>query len=117
MDLRVLPPIIVDENGDLEVYRDVEDACSALEAIDVLDGVYVAYDSRGYPLSIETSGSIATGMSISPGTTPRPDDLVRRLRHFVESVGSDRVGVDSVESVSLEHLLAALLRFFNRSDG
>ena len=41
------PPIIIDEHGDVEVYNSVEEAAMNLEAIDVENNEYIAYDSEG----------------------------------------------------------------------
>jgi len=47
-------PIIVNENGDVSIYRHLEDACSHMEAIDVKNNEYVAYDADGYQLDLST---------------------------------------------------------------
>ena len=41
------PPIIISEQNDLEVYKTIENAILDLEAIDVINKAYVAYDSEG----------------------------------------------------------------------
>lgn len=48
-------PIIIDEHGDISVYRTVEELEQALEAIDVKDDEYIAYDASGCLLKLETS--------------------------------------------------------------
>lgn len=49
-------PIVIHEldSGDVSIYREPRDAALSMEAIDVVDGNYRAFDSDGYPLHIET---------------------------------------------------------------
>jgi hypothetical protein len=44
------PPIIVSEHGDISFYRNAAEAELALEAIDVRNGEYIAFDGLGRPL-------------------------------------------------------------------
>ena len=46
------PPIIINENGDLLFFETVQDAERYVEAIDVLNNEYVAYDSIGHLLEL-----------------------------------------------------------------
>ncbi len=48
-------PIIVDEHGDINVYKTAEELEQALEAIDVKNDEYIAYDANGCLLKLETS--------------------------------------------------------------
>ena len=48
-----VPPIFVWDPGDLMVFDSVEGACSHLEAIDVRDGAYTAFDRDGKLLSLD----------------------------------------------------------------
>jgi hypothetical protein len=50
----VKTPIIVDEEGDLAFFRNVESVERYLEATDVQDGRYSAYDSEGRRLRLTT---------------------------------------------------------------
>jgi hypothetical protein len=43
-------PIIVNDHGDVSIYRSLEDVERALEVIDVRNGEYSAYDADGRPL-------------------------------------------------------------------
>ena len=47
-------PIIINEHGYIDVFEMVEDVCLKLEAVDVNNEEYVAYDSEGYVLKLET---------------------------------------------------------------
>jgi len=46
------PPIVISEHGDVTVFASVEKAAQDLEAIDVRNGEYVAYDSEGKLLNL-----------------------------------------------------------------
>lgn len=105
------PPIILDENGDILMYASVEDACHKLEAIDVLDGAYMLFDSEGFRLDAEVSGYDVVGMSVV-SDEPQRDDLALRLRRFVVAVGPDRIGLPDAESAPLDRLIPAVFSFF-----
>lgn len=45
-----IPPIVIYGDGLCEVYPGIAVACQAVEAIDVNDGLYEAFDSTGSPL-------------------------------------------------------------------
>lgn len=48
----MIPPIIIDEHGDLEFFRSAADAERYLEPIDVENEEYAAYDSVGRRLTL-----------------------------------------------------------------
>jgi hypothetical protein len=79
----VTPPVVVDERGDVTLYRSIESAAFALEPIDVQNGEYVAYDSEGFILTLECQGPrvvIAGRASIQP----EPAALIGVLQSFWE---------------------------------
>lgn len=47
------PPLFISESGDVSAYSTAEAAGSSVEAIDVKDNRYVAYDSEGRLLSLK----------------------------------------------------------------
>jgi hypothetical protein len=49
------PPIVTDDNGDIELYPSIEAASRDLEEIDVLEGTYDVFDSMGRRLSVGAS--------------------------------------------------------------
>jgi hypothetical protein len=49
---RAIPPIVIDDHGDIAFYPTVEAASIEMEAIDVLDAAYEAFDSHGRRLSL-----------------------------------------------------------------
>lgn len=105
-----VPPIVTDEGGDIAVYPSVASACLELEPIDVVDGAYEAFDSRGFPLRIDAARN-AVSMGMEPDSAPDPADLERRLRRFIERVGVIRVGLVDLDRATLPILLDALLKF------
>lgn len=52
-------------------------------------------------------------IKIDPDSMPEPDELTNRLRQYITPVGADRVGVDHVDSDSLETVVKALAHFFD----
>lgn len=109
---QAVPPIVIDDHGDLALYATVEAASMDMEAIDVLDDVYEAFDSHARRLSLEVREGLVS-IRLDPQFVPQPDELLRRLRHFIAPVGADRVGVDNVNTVSLDGAIRALARFFH----
>lgn len=105
------PPITVYDNGDLEVYPDLESARAALEVYD-LDDLWLA-DRHGYSLRAETRGYDVTALVLDDTADPMPQELADRLRAFIERVGPQRVGLTGVGEAPIEMLLSALLRFFS----
>jgi hypothetical protein len=77
------PPVVIDENGDVSLYRSVEIAARALEPIDVNNCEYIAYDSEGFVLTFECRGPrvVITGRGSSQ---PEPETLIAALRSFWE---------------------------------
>lgn len=51
----ITPPIIILEGGDLYIEESLESAEAALEAVDVKDGIYTAYDSAGRLLAVSVT--------------------------------------------------------------
>lgn len=45
-------PIIVSENGDINIFSSCEEACSYHEPVDVKNGEYVVYVADGFLLKI-----------------------------------------------------------------
>ncbi|MGL4745929.1 MAG: hypothetical protein ACRCXL_16285 [Dermatophilaceae bacterium] len=107
-----IPPIVVDDRGDIALYATLEAASRELEAIDVLDAIYEVFDSRGRRLSVTAAGGLVS-IRLDPQSVPESDELLRRLRHFISRVGADRVGVEDAESASLDVAVRALAQFFH----
>ena len=108
-------PIVIIEHGDVFMFESVEKAEMALEAIDVKNGEYVAYDGNGYPLALavvkkERSSSffgkwIIDGVEISEITNKmnnHASELKRALNDFFKETNNYE---DRCESLSLPDLI------------
>jgi hypothetical protein len=61
------PPIFIDEHGDITAFESVEHAELSLEAVDVRNQEYVAYDSDGKLLNVGVGPADSISISeISP---------------------------------------------------
>ncbi len=106
-------PIVLDGDGLFEVYPTVALARSYVEAEDVNDGVFEAFDSEGRRLLFQTHGNLVW-LEVPPDSHPEPAELERRLRRYIQSVGVDRVGITALQDATLPMMLDALLRFQDR---
>ncbi|MFL6090456.1 MAG: hypothetical protein ACJ71Z_09975 [Aeromicrobium sp.] len=104
-----VPPIVVDEDGDIEVYSSVEDVRAWLEAYDVKEGRYEAFDSHGRRLEFAIQGYAVTGMRIDPGLAEDPVELRRRLLVYVKSAGASDLGITEPDAATLSELLSGIL--------
>jgi hypothetical protein len=82
------PPIVVQKRDGIEVYffEDAATASNHVEAIDVRDGVYVAFDADGLPLDLSAaSDRSAVVIADSVGRAPEPETVQAMLRrHLAE---------------------------------
>jgi hypothetical protein len=106
----ITPPILIDGDGFFDVYSTVGEACSWLEAEDVEDGLYEAFDSVGHSLRLFTVGRFVR-MDLPTDSDLDPDELARRLRSHIQQIGAHQVGVSNLESASLSTMLVALQSF------
>jgi hypothetical protein len=106
------PPIVVDENGDIEVYKNVAEAALDLEAIDVLNNEFVIFDSRGRLLdAVATSETSPVRIREPDDVQLKPEMLRARLASFIARVGSRRLGFthETLAAARLPALISALL--------
>ena len=75
--LEIVPPVIVDENGDVQPYPSVESAIRAVEAVDVLNKEYGSYDSTGRVLEAHVRKD---QVSLVPTSKLEADSAVLRKR-------------------------------------
>lgn len=109
-----IPPIVIYGDGLCEVYPTIAVACQAVEAIDVNDDLYEAFDSTGSPLLLVTHGNLVS-IEVPLDSSPDPVALGRRLKYYIQEVGADRVGVADLDDASLPVMLGALLTFQHRA--
>lgn len=109
-------PIIVDEHGDMSFFESVEHAERKLEAIDVRNEEYVAYDSEGRLLRVTIERGeapiffgldkttvdyvVIESAEDEPSHAPQ---LRAALVDFLERIG---VSLDDPESLSLQELVS-----------
>lgn len=104
------PPIVIIEGRDIRVYQSIAEASLELEAIDVIDGVYQAFDANGRRLRLVTNG-ILVSIEVPQDSPLEPVELVTQLRRYIQEVGVDHVGIEHVDDASLLEMLQALIRF------
>ncbi len=49
----IKPPIFIRDGGDLSIFETIADVTSYIEPVDVLNNVYVGYDSQGRLLTLK----------------------------------------------------------------
>jgi len=97
-------PIVVNEHGDVSVFETVEHAARSLEAIDVANNEYVAYDSEGRLLVLEAAESNQKVVIRAAETAAAHADELRRV--LVEFFS--RAGVRDISpTMKLAELIAA----------
>jgi hypothetical protein len=104
----IASPIVIDENGDITVYSSAEQARRSLEAIDVRDNAYEAFDATGLRLVLTAEGDVVLPF-IPDETVPDPSEVADRLRQFITRVGPHRYGLQYLRGASLAALLAVLV--------
>lgn len=103
-------PVVLDESGDVTVFASIRSLIGLVEAIDVRDGAYEAFDATGRPILLAATSDRAR-VTYTVGPTADPEHLHEIL---VRLAGHPRVaamlppGFD-LERASLADLLAALV--------
>lgn len=115
------PPILIEEKafrdepgvGIFEVFPSQEAAEGYIEAVDVLDEVYIAYDSEGRLLRFEVFGYQGPGtgsveLHNAESAPTHEEELVRKLRTFFERTDAPP---DWLATASLEQVVEYSLRY------
>jgi hypothetical protein len=112
------PPIIVVGDGGIDLFDDVAAAESSMEAIDVANGEYVAYDSKGMRLALTVSqkkrwiGRIdLVRIEELPNSICETEALLSALREFLLQIGFPQIQCDNVP---LSELIQMALRNYER---
>jgi len=102
--MQIIPPIVVDENGDVEVYPSVISAIAAVEPIDVLNNEYAFYDSTGRVLEAQV---LKGKVNLVPTAKLESDSPVLRSRivRVLSLLGVPEARVASVSFADLSRLL------------
>ena len=96
------PPIIVNEHGDVQVFETVDHAEIALEAIDVRNAEYTAYDSDGRRLIVSVlNRDDEVRISGDEDFVTSCDELKKVLSDFLIRTGES----EEVEEMSLRKLI------------
>jgi hypothetical protein len=93
-------PIILDNKGDVTLFKTVQDAEQYVEAVDVEDDEYVGYDAHGYVLLLYTSGD-RVHMTLKEPKQRQIEALERTLRSLLAAVGDPRAADQSFELPAL----------------
>lgn len=103
--MQIVPPIVVDEHGDVEVYPSVVSAIAAVEAIDIENNEYAFYDSTGRVLEAQVrKGKV----SLTP-TVRLESDSVALRGHIVRVLSLLGVPDAMVAGLSFAELSRLLL--------
>lgn len=81
-DSDIVPPIIISESGDLWIYKSPDNALRSVEAIDVRQGLYEAFDSTGRALNLVVGPSDEISLQLSNDSAPS-ERLVSLLASYV----------------------------------
>lgn len=114
------PPIIVTEPGDVMVFKSVREAEVCLEAPDIKEGRFKAYDSEGRLLSVEQESEPDLKLFgialVDPGivkigreesATTHEGELTHVLVEYLIATGVDQ---KTLEGETLENVLAQVIK-------
>jgi hypothetical protein len=105
-EILMKPPIIIYEHGDIAFFESVQDVERGLEAIDVKNDEYIAYDSEGclLQLHVEQGSPIDRVVLSCSETQPTHSlELKRALINFFTQVS---VSKEWLAKATLEELVA-----------
>jgi len=102
-----IPPIFVDDHGDVSAFRSVSYAESWMEPIDIQNCEYTAYDASGRILALSADRR-RVHISLAEKEPTHSEPLAKALRHFLRRV-KDPVGDDP--SCDLARLVAHFDRY------
>ena len=94
MRITLVPPVILSESGDVDVFDSVGDAERYLEPIDVQVGRFVAFDSEGRLLKLRPTIPRVT-IDSAEETPTHVKQLSDLLRRFLAHVGVTDPGLAS----------------------
>ena len=100
------PPIFVFGDGGLTIFRSVGDAEAYLEAVDVLDGLYVGFDADARRLSIDVPASWRASAPTGFRDRVRFNRRLARDNHAVITVNSCESAEPEALATRLRELLA-----------
>jgi hypothetical protein len=110
-------PVVLFDGGDMSMYASYSGLNGYIEAVDVDDGVYEAFDSTGLPLDLSTyAGPKAymrqTLVQVRDGVPPEIEALEKRLRDCVRLSTRPRAGMPNFETDPLPELIVGLMPWY-----
>jgi hypothetical protein len=101
----IAPPIILDENGDVQLYPSVGAVIRHLEAVDVLNNEYTFHDSTGRVLEAKVhKGKVS--LVPTPTLEPESKSLRTNIVGVLRFHGMPEEGLSSLSFGELVQLLA-----------
>jgi len=120
-------PIIINEHGDISFYRSLKKASSAVEAVDVKNNEYIAYDGEGKLLEFELQtkenpgvlgiGKITTEIVMikeHPDKNDSQEELEQSLISFFRRASN--IHEKEFTSTSLEQLINKAILLYGYAD-
>ncbi|GAA1216502.1 hypothetical protein GCM10009655_14750 [Rhodoglobus aureus] len=105
-----VPPIVIDDLGELLIYPTIEMTCLEVETIDAREGVLEAFDSEGRRLELSARGEVVS-LAIRSGSGPDPAELERRLRLYIRPEWLPKMGLANLDGIPLSEMLQSLLEY------
>jgi hypothetical protein len=105
-----LPIVLFEDRTELHVFPSIELACRYVEAIDVEDGIYEAFDGGGRAIQLLTHGPVVFA-DWPTESAEDPGEFERRVRTAIERIGAHRVGIIGLDQAALQAMLDALLSY------
>lgn len=111
------PAVIIEEREcrELSVFRSLEEAAGHLEAIDVENGEYEAFDAEGFSLTLSVDGR-RIKIERTSGAAPKKEEVETKLRRFVGDASASMT-FDELIAVAEKRSrswLTSLFRLFER---
>ena len=101
---QVVPPIILDENGDVEAYPSVQAVIRHVEVVDILNGEYTFHDSTGRVLEAQVfKGKVK--LVPTPRVEPDSSVLRERIVHVLSLLGVPEEASSGLPFTELSRLL------------
>jgi hypothetical protein len=102
--IKILPPVLFDENGDVQAFSSVEELAGYIEAVDVLNDEYDFYDSTGRVLEARVrKGKVH--LTPTARSASGSDVLRRRMIRVLASLGVSEEDVADLSFTEMSHLL------------
>ena len=119
-----VPPFFLSQPGDLSIFASLERMCRSVEAVDVKDNSYVAFDSLGARIELRVVNErspgkwfffltpVITGDVVARWSDAEPrheSELRERMYRVLQLHGDDEIEV--LKSLPLNELVARVLRY------